>query len=212
MKVTKGPPLLAGSAGLAIMTTLSLSLKLVTQSSSALVVDVFTGGVPVVLTKIGLSCPFICDGVFTAPVVASITQTFPGLSPTQTSVLLLSVNTPSGPEKSFPPGLTPANPGLGNGVTAPGCCVASTTSIALLLRSAKKNFLSFGSNQLMSNEKRFAPGTCKTVVTWNTSSFLKTSSPLFGPSGWLKAGTATASMAMAPIPTPAASLFFDGNL
>src|SRR5262245_20569888 len=145
-----------------------------------------------------------------------MTQTFPGLSPTQSSVCLLgllgdggTVNTPSGPEVSLSP-VKPANPGLGNGVTAPGCCVASTTSIALLLRSAKKNFLSFGSNQLMSNEKNDAtPGTCRTVVTWNTSSFLKLSP---GPSGWLKAGTATASMAMAPIPTPVASLFFDRSL
>src|SRR5262245_3195711 len=98
MKVTKG----GVSAGLAIMTTLSLSLKLVTQSSSALVVDALVGGVVgFVLTKIGLSCPFICAGVFIAPVVASITQTFPGLSPTQSSVLLLAVNTPSGPALSL---------------------------------------------------------------------------------------------------------------
>ena len=81
----------------------------------------------------------------------SSTQTFPGLSPTQSSVLLLAVNTPSGPEVSLLP-VKPANPVLTNCVSGQGA-LGSTTSIALLLRSARKYLLSTGSNQLMSNEK-----------------------------------------------------------
>src|SRR5215471_7313818 len=69
-------------------------------------------------------------------------------------------------------GSTPANPGLTN------CSMllfaGLMTSIALLLRSAKKYLLRTGSNQLMSKEKKglaaLEPGTCMTVLSVNTSS------------------------------------------
>src|SRR5262249_18778074 len=73
------------------------------------------------------------------------------LSPTQSS-LLLTVSTPSGPEVSLLP-VKPAYCGLMNCLTPAARLLGSTTSIALLLRSAKKYFLSTGSTQLMSNEK-----------------------------------------------------------
>src|SRR5262249_9241477 len=139
------------------------------------------------------------------PVPEFNTQTFPGWSPTQSSVPLLAVNTPSGPEVSGL-GPTPANASKNCCVTpAPGF-FASTTSIALLLRSAKKNLLSFGSNQLMSNEKNVpavfeaVAGTCMTVVTLNTSSFLDEFPSSLSS---VRAGAAIASMAMAPIIIPA---------
>src|SRR5215831_15666294 len=81
-----------------------------------------------------------------------------------------------------------------------------TTSIWLLLRSARKYLLTVGSgsNQLISNETSgFAPARIA-VVRVNTSS-------LFGAS-WVKAGTATANMAMAPIAIPATCLFFGRNV
>ena len=135
-------------------------------------------------------------------------------NPDTNHYVIPSCNTPSGPEKSFPAGLTPANPGLGNCVTPAGF-FASTTSIALLLRSAKKNLLSFGSNQLMSNENNVpavfeaAAGTCMTVVTLNTSSFLDEFPSSLSS---VRAGPARASMAMAPIAIPATCFFFDRNL
>ena len=58
------------------------------------------------------------------------------------------------PEKSLPPGLTPANSVLGNCVMPAPRLLGSMTSIALLLRrSAKKYLLSLKFNQRMSNEK-----------------------------------------------------------
>src|SRR5262245_6588761 len=68
-----------------------------------------------------------------------------------------------------------------------------TTSIWLLLRSARKYLLSSGSNQLISNETSgFAPARIA-VVTLKTSSLLGAS--------WVKVGTAMASNAMAPTAT-----------
>src|ERR1700730_4841570 len=96
MKVTKG----GDSAGLAIMTRLFFESS---QNSSALVVPP---------TEIGFAAP--PGNVFTFASVSS-TQTCPGpqavavgkqvppVSPTQTSVWLLTVAKPSGPEVSLLP-------------------------------------------------------------------------------------------------------------
>ena len=73
----------------------------------------------IVAEFVGSGCPADRDqirpvpgNVFTAPVARhSITQTFPGLSPTQSSVWLLAVTTPSGPEVSLLPQLSPRTPG-----------------------------------------------------------------------------------------------------
>ena len=112
------------------------------QNSSALVVPPMA---------IGFVAP--PGNVFTAKVKASCTQSLPGLSPTQTSVWLLTVARPSGPEVSLLP-VKPANPELTN--CAMLWVVPSMTSTDLLLRSAKKYMLSTGSYQLMSNEKNAA--------------------------------------------------------
>src|SRR5262249_24867931 len=111
---------------------------------------------------------FLSPKIF-APVRALNTHTFPGLSPTQSSVTPPSssssprctVNTPSGPDLSLlavPSGFntTPANSPWAMCVML--LSLGSTISISLLLRSARKYFLRFGSNQLISKETRlFVP-------------------------------------------------------
>src|SRR5262249_18123857 len=115
-----------------------------------------------------------------------------------------TVNTPSGPDLSglaLPSGFnaTPANSPRAINVML--LSRGSTISIWLLLRSARKYFLSFGSNQLISKEtSAFVPGLLIAVVTLKASV------------SWAKAGPATANIAMAPIAIPATRLFFDRNL
>src|SRR5438445_10620562 len=136
MKVTKG----GSSAGLAIMTRLFLESS---QNSSALVFPP---------TEIGFATP--PGNVFTFASVSS-TQTCPGpqvagglggvptcgkqvppVSPTQTSVWLLTVARPSGPEVSLLP-VKPWNPLFTTCVRVGGKVDRSRMSIVLLLRSAR---------------------------------------------------------------------------
>src|ERR1700746_2265390 len=130
MKVTKG----GSSAGLAIMTRLFLESS---QNSSALVFPP---------TEIGFATP--PGNVFTLASVLS-TQTCPGphsgfgfgkqvppVSPTQTSVWLLTVAKPSGPEVSLLP-VKPWNPLFTTCVRVGGKVDRSRMSIVLLLRSAR---------------------------------------------------------------------------
>src|SRR6516225_401529 len=101
MKVTKGAGVPGGfsSAGLAIIIKSSFGSK---QSSSALVSPP---------TLINLPGPKRLSEGF----LGLSTQTLPGLSPTQSSLLSM-LNTPSGPEMSLLGGLptTPAKPGFTN--------------------------------------------------------------------------------------------------
>ena len=169
----------------------------------------FTGGVPVVLTKIGLSCPFISDGFFIAPVVASITQTFPGLSPTQSSVLLLAVNTPSGPEVSLSP-VKPANPGLGNCVTPPPRFVRINHVDRFVVAICQEELLELWIEP--ADVKRKERGRARHLHDCRDFEHFVFLGRFPCSLSSVKAGPAIASMAMAPIPIPATSLFFGRNV